>query len=582
MIVVDEAHHTYAKSYQRTIEYIMKLRKDAKLLGLTATPIRGTDNESKALMKLFGDTVVYNISMGELIKKQVLADPRFEQIQTNTDFEAIISIDEEKLIKKYGEIPATLADKIAHSSKRNKIIVDTYMKNKEHYGKTLIFALNIFHCYTLCQELQARGVKCDYIFSGNSNNELKIINFKEGKLDVLVNVNILTEGSDVPDIETVFLTRPTQSEGLLMQMIGRGMRGKYSGGTDKVTIVDFNDKWETFNKWLNPQWIIGAAIVEGTNGKNKKEGERVSIPWKLVSEIYQGITFKKGGWINRGIALPSGWCSLVDEDGNDYVMFVWESQLAGFKELMRDKEKILRNKNLTPGEAILAYFGGFVMPPSLHDLKLFLENAFIEEKLPRIFPFTNRKKIDPTEIAPVFLEQNVGIADIENKVREIYDDNTDIIQDIYGDFETYYDKVFNCIKTKNIWHSISADIEEIPIELIPYRIEPTHNIKELAAEVIDEMFNGKYDGIESIEWTDKPYSSYYGIYYLGGKIRINKLLDSPFVDKEVVKFVIYHELLHRDYWNHDKAFFREEHKYPDYTEHNRFLDHLIFNYNMSM
>ena len=96
MVVVDECHHTLAPSYQETIQFIKKYRKDAKLLGVTATPIRANDEDSAALMSLFGNKVVYNISLSTLIKKGILADPQFERIETNEEIEPIISIDEEK------------------------------------------------------------------------------------------------------------------------------------------------------------------------------------------------------------------------------------------------------------------------------------------------------------------------------------------------------------------------------------------------------------------------------------------------------------------------------------------------------
>ena len=61
IIVVDEAHHTVAMSYRKTIDYIRKIRKDAKLLGLTATPIRGTENESNYLLQLFENNIIFDI-----------------------------------------------------------------------------------------------------------------------------------------------------------------------------------------------------------------------------------------------------------------------------------------------------------------------------------------------------------------------------------------------------------------------------------------------------------------------------------------------------------------------------------------
>ena len=161
------------------------------------------------------------------------------------------------MIRRYGELPETLVSKIADSASRNKVIIEQYMNNKERYGKTLIFALNVIHCRFIYDELKERGVRVGYIHSGKDDNTMVINDFKNGNLDVLVNVNIMTEGTDVPDIQTVMLTRPTQSEGLLMQCIGRGMRGpKANNGTETVNIIDFHDKWSVCNKWLNPQWLI--------------------------------------------------------------------------------------------------------------------------------------------------------------------------------------------------------------------------------------------------------------------------------------------------------------------------------------
>lgn len=288
----DEAHHTYAPSYQETIRYIQKLRPGTKLLGITATPIRANDEDSKALMNLFGNNVVYSISLSTLIKKSILAKPIFERIETAEDIEPIISVDEEKYIQRYGELPETLVAKIADSASRNKVIIEQYMQNKQSYGKTLVFALNVLHCRYIYDELVKRGVRAGHIYSGKDDNTAVINDFKNGKLDVLVNVNILTEGTDVSDIQTVMLTRPTQSEGLLMQMIGRGMRGpKADYGTETVNIIDFHDKWDVFRKWLNPEWLISdeledIAVPEKTEHKRYTYRE---YEWRKCLEIYNSF-----------------------------------------------------------------------------------------------------------------------------------------------------------------------------------------------------------------------------------------------------------------------------------------------------
>ena len=98
------------------------------------------------------------------------------------------------------------------------------------------------------------------------------------------------------------------------------------------------------------------------------------------------------------------------------------------------------------------------------------------------------------------------------------------------------------------------------------------------------MFGGVFDGIKSIEWTDKPYTTYYGIHNKSDDgvrtIKINSILNSKDVPREVVKYVIYHELLHRDYWPHDKAFRAKEHEYPNYAELDYFLDGHMTKFNI--
>ena len=256
LIIVDEAHHTLAPSYRLIIKEIQKIALDVKLLGLTATPVRMSDVDTGKLMALFDNNIIYSVTMSSLIAKGFLAEPIYETVNTNIDFDTTISLDEQRYIQKWGELSAETMERMARLTERNALIADRYVANKEKYGKTIIFALNATHCIALCEELQKRGIRCDYIYCAHSGNTEKIARFQKGELDVLVNIQVLTEGSDIPDIQTVFLTRPTSSDVLLMQMIGRGMRGPYSKGTKYVNIVDFHDLWGRFSNWLNPEFVI--------------------------------------------------------------------------------------------------------------------------------------------------------------------------------------------------------------------------------------------------------------------------------------------------------------------------------------
>ena len=148
---------------------------------------------------------------------------------------------------------------------RNATIVEEYLKNKHKYGKTLIFALTQTHAKTLCKKLRENGINCDYAITDRDDSLQVIQRFKENAgIDVLVNVNMMIEGSDVPDVQTVFLTRPTNSKSVLEQMIGRALRGKKAKsrnaeGTETAYVVAFHDFWDSYISFLDPLGIINPA-----------------------------------------------------------------------------------------------------------------------------------------------------------------------------------------------------------------------------------------------------------------------------------------------------------------------------------
>ena len=471
----------------------------------------------------------------------------------------------EIFLAKHRELPETLVDKIAKSSERNELIVRQYLNNKEKYGKTLMFALNGYHAFTLCEDLKKHGVSCDYVYSLNDGNTDKINRFKNGSIDVLVNINILTEGSDVPDIQTVFLTRPTQSEVLLLQMIGRGMRGIAAGGTEKVNIVDFCDKWDAFNRWLNPKWLLDSEKLPETDTSPVKYRPAITIPTDLIRDIYRSMRFTVGR-SEVEVAMPYGWFSLLKGD-EDCPVLVFEDQLAGYENMIRDRDTLRSFRNLSADSVIVKYFPGFVLTPGKADILLFLENLRQGEEAPHLFIFDDRHQVDPSHVAKRILDEKLDFFNCADELYQKYP----AAENVYGSLENYRQSIFNIMNRGS--SPLGSHVEEMPIEEIPLILDKPYDLSRLVKDVIEEMFGGAYEGIQSVTWTESPMQSYFGIFYPNGKILINNVLNSSQVPKETVKYVIYHELLHRDYWNHDKAFRTEEHKYPDYTEHERFLDY---------
>ena len=569
MIVVDEAHHTFAPTYQDVIKFIRKCRKNTKLLGLTATPVRANEKDSAKLLDLYDKSIVFNVSMSDLIAKGILADPHCSRIKTGENFEPDISEEEKIHICKKHDLPESLVSKIASSHARNQIIVKEFIDNQEKYGKTLIFAMNVVHCRLLCEELQSKGIKCGHIYSGKEDNSAVIDAFKNNKLDVLVNVNIMTEGSDVPDIQTVFLTRPTQSEGLLMQMIGRGMRGKYSGGTETVNIVDFYDQWDTFNAWLNPEWLIIDEKSEEEIPEFREYKKRLyeEYDWKECKEVYNSLQTKAKPY-GKSISLPVGWYTLIDEEGELHRMLIFEDQMKGLLAMKNNKEFWLENSSITAEDIIQKYFSYFCTRPSVYDMELLIDNIRTCEESPKLRPLGERKNIDPYYVSLKAEESGEDIFSFSSVVYE----TSDVVRDLYGSMENYQMEVCRAKIYKGKNAILGLKVEELPVKLIPFDRTPYYNLDELVQEVKDEMFGGTYDGIGPVNWTDRAYKMYYGIYYHDDhSIFINSVLNSKDVPREVVKFVIYHEFLHRDNHSHDKYFKAEEHKYPDFEYHEAFL-----------
>lgn len=259
-LIIDEAHHSTAKTYRKVIDYIKEKVPYVKLIGLTATPFRTNDNEKGLLSKIYKDGVesgdivnndigiAYNISLKELINKNILSKPIFESYYTDESYGRSIGIKGLESIQNLDMLPEDIQKEMAESAARNQLIVKTYKENQKNYGQTIVFAVNIVHAIQLTTLFNKEGINAAYIVSNikdmvtgvtvsSKDNEKNLEDYRSGKIKVLVNVNILTEGVDLPQTKTVFLARPTVSTILMTQMIGRALRGTKAGGTALAYIV---------------------------------------------------------------------------------------------------------------------------------------------------------------------------------------------------------------------------------------------------------------------------------------------------------------------------------------------------------
>lgn len=299
LLVVDEAHHATAKTYRKLINSIKENFKKRgcatgfRMLGLTATPFR-TDEDEKGLLKLvFPDDIIPVVDLRTLITRGILTEPVFEKLETQLEFSRDLTAKDIKRIEDFDKLPGDIAQKIAESSVRNHHIVSHCTKNREKYRPLLVFAIDINHAITL------NGLFKDEIGSDNSSvvvsqivdadtkikispqeNIKNIERFRNGELEVLISVEMLAEGVDLPNVQTVFLTRPTTSTILMTQMIGRALRGQKAGGTEIAHVVSFIDEWEDKINWVNPEKLHleeDAEFIDKSLETSKKIIRLISI-----------------------------------------------------------------------------------------------------------------------------------------------------------------------------------------------------------------------------------------------------------------------------------------------------------------
>jgi superfamily II DNA or RNA helicase len=212
-------------------------------------------------------------------------------LETQLNFYHELSDKDIKSIEGFDKIPKDVAEKIAMSNIRNKQIVDHYIKNRERYKPLLLFAIDVDHAIALNALFQSRGIRSNFVAAGLhtmatgasiSPQEVsnRINQFRNEELEVLINVEMLTEGTDLPNVQTVFLTRPTTSTILMTQMIGRALRGTRAGGTENAYIVTFIDDWEDKINWVNPEKLHieeDAEFIDRDNKSAQKIARLIAI-----------------------------------------------------------------------------------------------------------------------------------------------------------------------------------------------------------------------------------------------------------------------------------------------------------------
>jgi superfamily II DNA or RNA helicase len=278
LVVIDEAHKATSRRYTTILRWLrtgVKLSKKDEfdqrpILGLTATPNQsGVEKRFGPTMIRISEEISGGLSDVEFLRGiGVLAIPshqllegvdvggtelgpdggELDEVDPSEDEEIADPTTITKPVRKPIWLPTAMEESLADNQKRNAEIIES-IRNLDPTWPVIVFALSVSHAQLLAALLVKNGVKSAAV-SGETSPSLRklhISDFRNGKIQVLTNYGVLTTGFDAPKVRAIYITRPTFSKNLYLQMIGRGLRGPLNGGTQDCLIVDIADNFESMD-----------------------------------------------------------------------------------------------------------------------------------------------------------------------------------------------------------------------------------------------------------------------------------------------------------------------------------------------
>ena len=212
LIICDEAHHAAASTYRKIFDYF----RPEKLIGFTATPNRG----DKVRLDTVFSKIIFQRDLRWGVKNGYLCDIHCRRVDIGFDITAVHTRQGDYAPGELDQAMDGTADAIAQAYRDMAV------------GATLIFAVSVHQAEEIAKRIQGAVV-----VTGETKNRSAIIDaFTAGEIPCIVNCMVFTEGTDIPRVETVIVARPTQSESLYAQMVGRGLR--LYPGKQRLELID--------------------------------------------------------------------------------------------------------------------------------------------------------------------------------------------------------------------------------------------------------------------------------------------------------------------------------------------------------
>lgn len=324
-LIVDEAHHAAADTYQKILSYF----KPAFTLGLTATPERADD---KSILEIFKNTA-HKLDIQTAVEIGELVPVRCIRIHTNIDLTKV----------RFNSVQYNIRDlesKI-YVPERNRLIVDTWMQYVRD-KRTVVFCASVKHAQQIADLFREQGIKSAAVSGSMKQSERREFQekFVNRDIQVLCACDLLNEGWDCPEIEVLFMARPTMSKVLYTQQLGRGMR--LYEGKESLMVFDFVDNASQYNAPYSLHRLFRlkdyqpGALAVAPSGKKTAEDElyargekpKALLDWPVDATDYELVDIFNWQEEAAGMISQMEFVRRVDVQTETIERYVREGKLV--------------------------------------------------------------------------------------------------------------------------------------------------------------------------------------------------------------------------------------------------------------
>jgi len=307
-IIVDEAHHATANSYVAVLRHLGAWDDDGPLtVGFTATPQRA---DGVGLGEVF-EEIVYRKRILEMVEDGYLCDLRALEVRLQADFR--------QLHTRAGDFVDRDSEELLLNANAPEHAVQAFVEHAAE-RKALLFTPTVRVAHAMAAAFRGAGIPAEAIDGAMPLDQRRAVleRLHEGDTRVVANCAVLVEGFDEPSIDAVIIARPTRSQGLYVQMIGRATR-TYPGKDDALIIdlvgaTNHHDLVTTASLFGLSRDEVERGSVAEAFAERRRVATALEARGQLVARAVDLFNRRALRWVHAGdrfaLTLPDGWIAL--------------------------------------------------------------------------------------------------------------------------------------------------------------------------------------------------------------------------------------------------------------------------------